>query len=89
MYQINLRFNQSPFFSFIGLLSCDLAKGHRGDTSKGRILGVWEVLKPNRNFTEHQRPLLLLQGLARARQGLHFFLSILITSCSYFKSLSP
>lgn len=48
MYQTNLRANQSLFFSFNGLLSCELAKGHRGDISKGRILGSLEVLKPNK-----------------------------------------
>lgn len=66
MYQINLRFIQSPFFSFIGLLSCNLAKGHRGDISKGRLLGALEVLKPNSKILEYQRPLLLCEGLARA-----------------------
>lgn len=59
MYQTNLRLNQSLFFNFTGFIPCELAKGHRGDINKGRILGAVEVLNTHGSFTEHQRPLLL------------------------------
>lgn len=68
------------------LLTCGLAEGHRDDISKGRALGALGVwLKPNREILQSTKGRCCR---AVAEQGLCFFLSILITSWSCFKSLS-
>lgn len=67
------------------LLTCGLAKEHRGAISEGRALGTLGVLKPNKDILH------ITKGLcccAVAEQGLCSFLGILITSWSCFRSLS-